>query len=186
MKKLDFLSNMDVTETQIEYDTVLDSYIIVFWNLFNIWDEIPARLKIEINQLIILNFTEVLYNYYKYERKIFKSLKIKHFEEFWIEDSWRKSPLLHKSLNLPAIKNSLAIGIQAITSPIAISLFGCDDAQVKTEEFSQELANYVTSYDTISTLSNKIGKPEKRETKEKFVVRASCVLREMLKEKLNV
>ncbi|KAF3885736.1 MULTISPECIES: hypothetical protein [Nostocales] len=186
MKKLDFLSKLDVNETQIEYELVLDSYTIVFWHLFNIWENISPNFKIEINQVINIEFAKIFYEYYKYHHKIFKLTKIEDLEDFWLEDSWRKSPILHKSLNLPAIKNSIAIGIQNIISPIAITLFGDDDVQVKTGQFSKELANYVTSYALVSTLSNKIGKPKRREIKEDFIVRAECILREILKEKLNV
>jgi hypothetical protein len=186
MKKLDFLSTVDVTETQIEYETVLDSYVLVFWHLFNVWEEIPNELKIEINKLTIIKFTDLFYKYYQYNRKIFKSVKIKDFEDFWLEDSWRKSPLLDKSLNLSAIKNSIAIAIQEIIAPITISLFGCNDTQAKIEQFSKELANYVTSYDLVSSLSNEVGKPKRRETKQEFAIRASCILQEILKEKLNV
>ncbi|GAB1543424.1 hypothetical protein NUACC21_60980 [Scytonema sp. NUACC21] len=183
MQKFELTPIVDRDEERLEIN-ILDSFIVIFWQLFNHWEEIPENLKIEITNLITSKFTDIFSQYYKYDRKIFKTVKINNLEEFWFGDSWQKSSTLSKALSLGVIKTSIAIGIQEITSPIATLIFGCNNTQVKVKQFSKEIANYVTSEDVISSLSKQIDKPKRRETKEQFVERASRVLVGILQEKL--
>lgn len=89
---------------------------------------------------------------------------------------------LKESKNLPEIKAQTTAGIQQITGGI---VSGFNDTQAEKDKFSKEVANYVTSNEVISSLSDSIGKP-KDETEEEFVERASRVLRAILKQKFNV
>ncbi|MBD2492410.1 hypothetical protein [Aulosira sp. FACHB-615] len=56
----------------------------------------------------------------------------------------------------------------------------------KVEKFSKEVANYATSEDVISSLSEQIGTPTQDETEEEFVERASTILRNILKKKFKI
>ncbi|MEC4884861.1 MAG: hypothetical protein SAL70_26600 [Scytonema sp. PMC 1070.18] len=158
---------------------MLDYHIGIFSQLFDTWEKLPDSFKTEIFHFIRLEFTEILSQYYTHNQKFFNLDKINSFEEFWTD-----SPDLQKFNGLSKIRTSIALGVQAITLPVTTSLFGCEETQEKAEEFSQEVANYVTSDDVISTLSHKIGKPKKQETKAQFVARANAVFEEILMRKL--
>ncbi|MBD2445866.1 hypothetical protein H6G76_01600 [Nostoc sp. FACHB-152] len=80
---------------------------------------------------------------------------------------------------------TVAVNIQqALLPAIGLSL-GLANTQ-KAEEFSKGVANYATSDEVISSLSEKIGKPRDNETEQEFVERASQTLREILKKKFKI
>jgi hypothetical protein len=83
--------------------------------------------------------------------------------------------------NLAAITSAKVQGVLSTVN--ALALF---DNAAKIEEFSNEVANYSTSDELISSLSEKIGKPEENESEQEFVERASNILREILKKKFKI
>lgn len=72
---------------------------------------------------------------------------------------------------------SATFGITAHFTPIPINL--------AVPKFSEEVANYVTNDEFISSLSNNLGKPKVTETEEDFVERASRLLKTILEEKFK-
>ncbi|MDM9382771.1 hypothetical protein QUB80_18930 [Chlorogloeopsis sp. ULAP01] len=105
------------------------------------------------------------------------------------EDFYKDSQNLYdstSSTSSAAIQTCIAAGIQAITAPIAGIVFGFNNTQANEEKFSNEVANYVTSDECISSLSKEIGEPKENETEEEFVERASCLLRNILKKKFKI
>ncbi|MHC5717622.1 MAG: hypothetical protein ACYTX0_37340 [Nostoc sp.] len=73
---------------------------------------------------------------------------------------------------------------QVLSSAIGLS-YGLANTQ-KAAEFSKGVANYATSDEVISSLSEQIGKPKENETEQEFVERSSHILREILKKKFNI
>jgi len=92
-----------------------------------------------------------------------------------------KSSLLAQGL----ISNNIMASVAQILSP-TIGILSVFSNSVKVEEFSKEVANYATSDEVISSLSEQISTPRKNETEQEFVERASNVLREILKKKFKV
>lgn len=109
------------------------------------------------------------------------------FEEFW--NNSKNSP---DSVNSPELSTVLAIssvittGVQQIIVPVGALVFGLNDQQAKEERFSNEVANYITSDEVISSLSKEIGEPKTNETEQEFVERASRVLKAIIQKKFNV
>ncbi len=102
------------------------------------------------------------------------------FKEFYQQS--QKFETTPTEFNLPA---TTAANIQAVLSPM-IGISSLFSNTNKVEEFSKEVANYATSDDLISSLSEKIGKPKENETEQEFVERASHILREILKKRFNI
>lgn len=83
------------------------------------------------------------------------------------------------------ISTIIAIGIQGALSPIIGLSSGLTNMQ-EGEKFSKDVANYATSDEVISSLSEQIDKPKENETEQEFVERASNILRGILKKKVNI
>jgi hypothetical protein len=107
-----------------------------------------------------------------------------NFEDFWQADTKNKNN--SEDINVSTIQSSIAAATQLSIAPLAGTLFGLDDTQSKSEKFSKEVSEYVTSKEVISSLSKKIGEPNETEAEEDFIERASNVLREILKEKFKI
>jgi hypothetical protein len=93
--------------------------------------------------------------------------------------------LNESSLTPGLFSNSIVANVGQILLPTVGVLSVFSDSK-KVEEFSKEVANYATSDDVISSLSEKIGTPRINETEQEFVERASNVLREILKNKFKI
>lgn len=107
-----------------------------------------------------------------------------NFEDFWEADT--KIPNNSEDINVSTIQSSIAAATIIATAPLAATLFGLDDTQRKSENFSKEVSEYVTSKEVISSLSKEIGEPNETEAEEDFIERASNVLRKILKEKFKI
>lgn len=83
------------------------------------------------------------------------------------------------------ISNSIVANVAQVLSP-TVGILSVFSNSEKVEEFSKEVANYATSDDVMSSLSEQISTPRKNETEQEFVERASNVLREILKKKFKV
>lgn len=110
--------------------------------------------------------------------------KTTSFEEFWKETklSTDSTSLSVSSFEIPT---AIATGIQQILFPAGVAFWGFNNTLAEVDRFSKEVANYVTSDEVISLLSEKIGEPKTNETEAEFVKRASHVLREILKKKFR-
>jgi len=109
------------------------------------------------------------------------------FKEFWnnsfeLNSAQSSTPSTLSS----ATQSSLSTIIAGRLALSRVQIFGADDREVKTKEFSNEVSSYATSDEVISELSNDISEPKKNETEEEFVARASLALREILSKKFNV
>jgi|GEM_PF-5272256 len=84
-----------------------------------------------------------------------------------------------------SIVTQISQNIQLRLSPMvgALSIFTTSE---KLEKFSKEVANYATSDDLLSSISDQIGEPKENETEQEFVERASQILREVLKKKFKL
>ena len=116
------------------------------------------------------------------------------FKDFWEDgnSSTDSASLPADSASPATLCVTLTSGIQSIlgtssTQAIAapIGFFGSNNTQAKVDEFSQQVTDYVTSDEVISSLSEKIGEPQTKETEEEFVERASNILRGILRKKFN-
>ncbi len=83
------------------------------------------------------------------------------------------------------LSTTVAVNIQQALLPAIGLSIGLGNTQ-KVEEFSKGVANYATSGEVISSLSEKVGKPKENETEQEFVERASQILREILKKKFKI
>lgn len=94
---------------------------------------------------------------------------------------WKDSKSSFESVS----STKLAAGVSAGLSSIEL-ISGFSSTQAEKEKFSEEVANYVTGDEFISSLSQDLGEPKTNETEEDFVERASSILRASLKKKFNV
>ncbi|MDZ8189108.1 MAG: hypothetical protein RMX96_30235 [Nostoc sp. ChiSLP02] len=118
------------------------------------------------------------------DSKIQKNLENLNFENFWQADTKNQNDF--KGINVSTIQASIAAATQISIASVATTLFGLDDTQIKKEKFSQEVSEYATSKEVISSLSKEIGEPHETEAEEDFIERANNVLREILKKKFNI
>jgi hypothetical protein len=93
------------------------------------------------------------------------------------------STLSPSSLSSSIQDSVTAIGVASAASFI---LNGFNTSLEEAEKFSREVAQYATSEELISAVSNGVGEPQPNETEEEFVERASNVLRRILREKFKV
>ncbi len=73
-----------------------------------------------------------------------------------------------------------AMAIQGFPSPLFKS------AEEKKAEFVEQVNNYITSSEFISSFSSDLGEPKVTETEDDFVERASRLLKATLKEKFKI
>lgn len=99
---------------------------------------------------------------------------------------WNSSEDSSESVKSSELQTSLATNIQGILAPGTLSAFSFNNTQVEEAKFSKEVANYVTSDEFISSVSNNLGEPKATETEEDFVERASRLLRTILEEKFKI
>ena len=102
------------------------------------------------------------------------------------EHFWNSSENSIESVNSSELQTSLATNIQGILMAGTLSVFSFNNTQVEEAKFSEEVANYVTGDEFISSLSNNLGEPKVTETEEDFVERASRLLRTILEEKFKI
>ncbi|MBE8965467.1 hypothetical protein IQ277_04145 [Nostocales cyanobacterium LEGE 12452] len=107
-----------------------------------------------------------------------------NFEDFWQANTKKLNN--SEDINVSTIQASIAAATLIITAPLAATLFGLDNTQRKSENFSKEVSEYATSKEVISSLSKEIGEPNETEAEEDFIERASNVLRKILKEKFKI
>lgn len=106
------------------------------------------------------------------------------FQDFWNaqEDSAQQTQDLPKAQISPTVLCAqLSSGISGVTTSVLFNT-----KQQKIDKFSEDVSRYVTSYEVIATVSEKVGEPRPEETEEKFVERASNLLREILYDKFKV
>jgi hypothetical protein len=109
-----------------------------------------------------------------------------NFEDFYkgLNQS-SNDEILQEPLTIKEISTDLAGNILQALSPVIGISFALTNTQ-KAEEFSKGVANYATSQEVISSLSEQIDKPKENETEQEFVERASNILRDILKKKFKV
>lgn len=113
-----------------------------------------------------------------------------NFISFWWQAK-EATTSLENSLSTPSpsdLSDSIQTNVKAIsitTAPL-LKLAGVNTNFEEVETFSREVAQYATSDEVISAVSNGVGEPKPYETEEEFVERASNVLRKILREKFNV
>lgn len=102
------------------------------------------------------------------------------------EHFWNGSDDSSESINSKELQTSLATNIPAILASVSFSIFPFKNTEAEKAKFSEEVANYVTSDEFISSLSNNLGEPKVTETEEDFVERASRLLKTTLEEKFKI
>lgn len=105
------------------------------------------------------------------------------FNKFWSES--KNLPLDSKNglVTSPSLLSGIQDNIVAATlAPVGIglALAGFNSSQEEAEKFSKQVAEYATSDEVISAVSDEVGEPKQNETEDEFVERATNVLRNIL------